>query len=258
MQRAQARQRQPRAALSDANRDQLKTQLNKTYAEDILSIARHFGGQSLADRAQVVDIDSNGITIEWEWPADAQGSGKRQTEDMQFAFRDFSGPGSVVQEVSDLAAEASQALGQTKQPRLVRDKEALDAKTLVSFEFVMPSPAVAVPVLTSIAVLIHLALAQTVHPALQFLTAVCSQRTYYFIFVACLVIHIFEACAVWAVCQLIKTFQPRQMSTATQLKWTAGGLTLGAFCLHSFMRSLLRQFALAESMPGPRPARRAA
>ncbi|KAJ2352833.1 hypothetical protein IWW50_003943 [Coemansia erecta] len=256
----QQQQQQQQPVLSPSDRDKLKTKLNTTYADDILCIAQHFGNQRSATRARVTDIDTNGITIEWEYSdtgdnnrSSSEASAKR-VEEMQFAVREFDGAGSVVQEVSDLATEASAALGRQQRPRLARDKEMLDQRTLVSFAFVRPGMVTMALVIAGLATLGYLAFVDTVeHPILQAIRAVVSRDACYYVLVAVAGIHFLEACAV---CQLIKTFQPRQMDTRTQVKWTVGGAVFGLFCLHTFISKILRQFALAEAMPKPKQKRR--
>ncbi|KAJ1843206.1 hypothetical protein LPJ70_003489 [Coemansia sp. RSA 2708] len=246
---SQARQRRP--VLSSSDRDALKSRLNDSYAGDLLSIARHFGGQPAAHQACIQDIDHTGFTLAWEWRED----GQLQSADMQHVMREFAGPGSVIQEVSELAVEACRELGE-EPPRLARDKQAIDSRRLVDFAFVMPRLPVALLVLAGLVGLGYLALVDDVHPMVRFTRDFVSQTACYYIFVGCLVVHFFEACVVCAVCQLIKTFQPQQMSTGTQAKWTAGGLLFGVFCLHVFAAKIMRQFALADAMPanrGPRP-----
>ncbi|KAJ2607948.1 hypothetical protein H4S08_004638 [Coemansia sp. RSA 1365] len=254
MAQQQAKTRQRRNVLSATDSEKLKVQLNTNYRDDILRIAQYFAKQPKAYDARVIDIDSNGVTIEWEWSD--KGSEKRQIEDMQFALRDFSGTSSVLQEISDLASEASTALGEVQKPKLTRDKEALDAKNLVDFTFVSPGFLSIVGVTGGIALLTYMSFIADVHPALQFIRKIISQDACYYVFVAVVVIHFVEACVTYAACELIKTFQPRQMSTETQIKWTVGGLLFGLFCLHVFVSKLMRQFALAEAMPGPDSSRR--
>ncbi|KAJ2806733.1 hypothetical protein H4R20_001571 [Coemansia guatemalensis] len=256
MSRQAANARQRRNVLSATDGEKLRAQLNTNYKDDLLRIAQHFGKQPRACDARVLDIDSSGVTIEWEWTDTESDTGKRHTEDMQFALRDFSGTGSVLQEISDLASEASAALGVSQKPKLTRDKEALDAKNLVDFNFVAPGILSVVGVAMGITMLAYMSFISDVHPALQFTRRLVSQDACYYVFVAVVIIHFVEACVTCAACELIKTFQPRQMTTETQIKWTVGGLLFGGFCLHVFVSKLLRQFALAEAMPGPEGSRR--
>lgn len=242
------RQRQKRDPLSDQEQDRLQAKLNTAYASDILSIARHFGGQPKATSAQIIDIDSKGITLEWEWTEDK----RQKTGEMQFAFRSPSGAGSVLKEISELAAESHQALGISDKPKLAKDKEALDAKNMVDFTFRPPSIAIMAGILVLLLLNGYLALVDEIHPALQFIRDYfVSQNTCYYIFVGCLGIHCFEAFLAFSVCHLIKTFQPQQMTTENQVKWTVGGALFGLFCLHDFLTRLRRQFALADAMGGP-------
>ncbi|KAJ2081871.1 hypothetical protein H4R24_002028 [Coemansia sp. RSA 988] len=256
MARQAANARQRRNVLDATNAEKLRARINTNYKDDLLKIAQHFGKQPRACDARVMDIDSNGVTIEWEWTDKDSETDKRQIEDMQFAFRNFSGTSSVLQEISDLANEASAALGVSQKPKLTRDKEALDAKNLVDFTFVAPGILSMVGVVMGVALLAYMALISDVHPNLQFIRRLVSQDACYYVLVAVIVIHFVEACVACAACELIKTFQPRQMTTGTQIKWTVGGLLFGIFCLHVFISKLMRQFALAESMPGPDSSRR--
>ncbi|KAJ2852436.1 hypothetical protein IWW36_000323 [Coemansia brasiliensis] len=237
------RKRPTRAKLSSQDEAKLKAQLNTTYSQDILLIAQHFGNQHAAYKAQITDITSSSLTIEWEYKTNMV-----QKDEMQFALRDFEGPLSVIQEVSDLVAEAAAALGKTEESKLVSDKKMLDKKRLVDFSFVLPSVNVMAGVVLGLLLLGYLAFVHKLHPWLQPVRLVVSQSTCYYIFVICIGLHVFEACAVCAVCELIKTFQPQQMSTKTQLQWTVGGVLFGMFCLHTFMAKVARQFALAEGM----------
>ncbi|PIA13907.1 hypothetical protein COEREDRAFT_83099 [Coemansia reversa NRRL 1564] len=256
MAQQQAKTRQRRNVLSATESEKLKVQLNTNYSDDLLRIAKYFGKQPKAYDARVIDIDNNGVTIEWEWIDKNSETSNRQIEDMQFALRDFSGTSSVLQEISDLASEASTALGESQKPKLTRDKEALDAKNLVDFTFVPPGILSIIGVMMGIALLTYMSFISDVHPTLQFIRKLISQDACYYVFVAVMVIHFVEACVTYAACELIKTFQPRQMTTETQIKWTIGGLLFGVFCLHAFVSKLMRQFALAEAMPGPDSSRR--
>ncbi|KAJ2694162.1 hypothetical protein H4R19_005939 [Coemansia spiralis] len=249
-----------RSPLSRADCERVKERLNEAYAEDLLVIAQHFGKQPLATAARVADVDSSGVRIEWEWEepaADASNSssgdaggaaGQRQTEEMTFAVRDVSGPGSLLKEVSDLAAEAAAALG--------KDRRAPGARGLVDLAFVPPPQLAMVGVALAMAALWHVALVDDVHPALRFVRAVASREACYFVLVGVFCVHLIEALAACAVCQLIKTFQPQQMSTATQIQWTVGGALFGMFCLHTFAKKVARQIALIDAAPSP-PQRRA-
>ncbi|KAJ1993257.1 hypothetical protein GGI25_005070 [Coemansia spiralis] len=255
--RQRQRQKQKQSNPLDAgDQERLKERLNTTYADDILIIARYFGDSLQATSAHVIDIDSQGVVIEWK-SEDAKTS-KQLTEEMRFAFRGPSGPGAALQEISDLASEASKALGLTEKPRLTKDREAVEARTLVSFEFKLPSVQMMVAVISSMSLLGYLALVDDIHPALKFFRYLVSQDTCHYMFVCAIILHLFEAFVVYIVCQLIKIFQPRQMSTKTQIQWTIGGLFFGLFSLHEFIKKLKRQFALADSMNGPSLAAMAA
>ncbi|KAJ1726268.1 hypothetical protein LPJ61_005303 [Coemansia biformis] len=257
----QTRRREQHGALSTADCARLKARLNEAYAEDILGIAQHFGKQPLATAARVAEVDTNGVRIEWEWAAGGSDGGpqRRQTEEMQFAIRGVSGPASVLKEVSDLAAEAAAALGTGRRTAtLATDQAALGARGLVDLAFVPPSPLTMVGVAVALAALWHVALVDDVHPALRFVRAVASKDACYFILVGVVCVHLIEALAACAVCQLIKTFQPHQMSTATQLQWTVGGALFGVFCLHALAKKIARQLALADALPDRAGARQRA
>ncbi|KAI8325082.1 hypothetical protein GQ54DRAFT_295719 [Martensiomyces pterosporus] len=235
-----------RAGLTQADQEQLKKRLNTSYSAEVLNIARHFGNQPNASSARVLDIDTNGITIEWDF---APSSDKPQTEEMQFAFREVSGPASALQEVSDLASEAYQALGLSDKPQLTRDREAMEARHMVDFTFTIPNPLGMLAIVLGLSLTGYLAYAQNVHPSLSFIKEhVASQGTCYYILAAATGLHIFEACAVYAMCHLIKVFQPRQMDTANQIKWTVGCALFGILCLHDFISRIRRQFALADAI----------
>ncbi|KAJ1646023.1 hypothetical protein LPJ64_002446 [Coemansia asiatica] len=245
------RQRQKMSQQAAQEQEKLKSRLNSIYSEDILNIARHFGNRREATAAQVTDIDNKGITIQWQWE-EKKDSGKKSTDEMQFAFREAITAGSAIQEISDLASEANKALGLETKPQLTKDKEALEARTLVSFAFRPPRIQVMASVLFGLVLLGYMAFTEHVHPSLAFIRRyIISQTTCYYIFVIAIGAHILEALAVFSVCQLIKTFQPRQMTTEMQVKWTIGGALFGIFCLHDFMARIMRQFAIADSMKGP-------
>ncbi|KAJ2725968.1 hypothetical protein GGI07_000896 [Coemansia sp. Benny D115] len=247
----QIKQRQRFSQLKAEEEQKLKLRLNAIYSNDILNIARHFGNRPEATSAQVIDIDDKGITIEWKWNDSDSDNKSSSTEEMQFAFRESTSPGSALQEISDLACEAHRALGITEKPQLTRDKEAVESRILVSFEFAPPSIPTMAAVLFALVLLGYLAFSEEVHPSLQFIRGLVSQSVCYYIFVFALGIHVVESLIVCGVCQLIKTFQPRQMSTANQIKWTIGGVLFGMFCLHNFVSRILRQFAVAESIRPP-------
>ncbi|KAJ1751987.1 hypothetical protein LPJ79_001614 [Coemansia sp. RSA 1821] len=232
--------------LSNQDEAKLKTQLNNNYPEDLVLIAQHFGSQPTAYKAQITDITTSSLTIEWEYRTT-----RVQKDEMQFALRDFEGPLSVIEEVGDLVAEAALALGKTN-PKLVSDKKMLDQRRLVDFGFVLPSVLVMAGVFLGLGLLGYLAFAPELHPWLQPLRLAVSQSTCYYVFVFCVLVHVLEACVACAVCELIKTFQPQQMSTKTQLQWTVGGALFGMFCLHVFMAKVARQFALVDRMPRQR------
>ncbi|KAJ2453727.1 hypothetical protein EV183_002026 [Coemansia sp. RSA 2336] len=231
--------------LTTQDEAKLKAQLNTNYPEDLLLIAQHFGNQPAAYKAQITYITSSSLTIEWEYTTT-----RAHKDEMQFALRDFEGPLSVVEEIGDLVAEAALALGKTS--KLASDKKMLDQRRLVDFAFVAPSGLVMLGVLAGMVLLGYLAFARRVHPWLQPLRLVASQSTCYYVFVFCVLTHALEACVACAVCELIKTFQPQQMSTRTQVQWTVGGALFGMFCLHAFMAKVARQFALVDRMPRQR------
>ncbi|KAJ2101689.1 hypothetical protein GGI09_001631 [Coemansia sp. S100] len=241
-QQQQARQRQKRDILSSEDQERLKERLNTSYSADILTIARHFGSRPLATTACVTDIDSNGITIEWQW-ADAT-KRKSATDEMQFAMRDITGPSSVLHEVSNLAIEAHKALGLAGEPQLTKDKREVDAKNLVDFTFRLPSPLNMASIAFGVGLLTYMALVNNVHPRLRFIRHWVSQDTCYHLFVWALIVHALEAGAVYAFCYLLKVIQPQQMDTKTQLKWTLGVALFGLGCLHDFAKRVSRQFAL--------------
>ncbi|KAJ1863729.1 hypothetical protein LPJ73_000453 [Coemansia sp. RSA 2703] len=247
--RMQIRQRQKMAQHLAQEQEKLKGKLNTLYTADILSIARHFGNKPQATAARVTDIDNKGITIEWDWENNV--GGKKSTDEMQFAFRDGASPGAAIMEISDLALEANKALGIDTKPQLTRDKEALEARTLVNFAFTPPSIPVMLSVLLGLSLAGYLGYVQDIHPSLHFIRALVSQSTCYYIFIMATGVHLLEALAVFAVCQLIKTFQPRQMSTKMQMQWTIGGALFGIFCLNKFISKILRQFAIADAMKAP-------
>ncbi|KAJ1894901.1 hypothetical protein LPJ66_004912 [Kickxella alabastrina] len=250
------RQRQKLNEIKAQEQEKLKSRLNSIYATDILNIARHFGNQPKAITARVIDIDDKGISIEWEWKdVDSE---KTKSEDMQFAFREGASSSSALQEISDLASEATKALGINEKPQLTRDKEALDARTLVDFEFAAPSVATMVTVLLALALTGYMAYVEDVHPSLKFIRKFVSMAVAYYIFVFAAGIHLLEALSVCAICQLVKTFQPRQMSTESQIKWTIGSALFGVFCMHDFVSRIMRQFALADSMKKPAMPQRTA
>ncbi|KAJ2746347.1 hypothetical protein GGI20_001407 [Coemansia sp. BCRC 34301] len=242
-QQQQVRQRQKRDPLSVEDQTRLKDRLNASYSADILNIARHFGTRPLATSARVTDIDSSGITIEWQW-ADAS-TRKSATDDMQFAFRELTGPSSVLHEVSNLALEAHKALGLAHEPQLTKDKREIDAKNLVDFTFRLPSVPAMASILFGIWLLAYMALVTNVHPSLAFIRAFVSQDTCYHLLVWALIVHALEAGAVYAFCYLLKIIQPQQMNTETQAKWTLGVAMFGLACLHDFAQRVARQFAIA-------------
>ncbi|KAJ2778472.1 hypothetical protein H4R18_004570 [Coemansia javaensis] len=251
-QRAQQAQRRAEKQEQEEGYARLKGQLNAAYSADVLDIARHFGAQPLADAARVVDIDGSGMRVEWSW---AGAAGERLTDETTFMFRAVDGVGAALHEVSALAAKAASALGRTEKPRLVGDREALAARTLVDFAFVPPPAPAVLAVGAGLAALWHVATADAVVPALAFARAVASRDTWHYALVAVVGLHAIEALAACAVCQLIKTFQPRQMTTATQLQWTVGGALFGMVCLHALVKKVARQLALVGAMPQARPAR---
>ncbi|KAJ1649463.1 hypothetical protein GGF38_006105, partial [Coemansia sp. RSA 25] len=239
----QARQRQKRDPLSAEDQEKLKDRLNASYSADILNIGRHFGSRPLATSARVTDIDSNGITIEWQW-ADAS-SRKSATDEMQFTFRDVTGPSSVLQEVSNLALEAHKALGLSHEPHLTRDKREIDAKSLVDFTFRLPGIPAMASILFGLWLLAYMALVADVHPNLRFIRNFVSQNTCYHLLVWALIVHALEAGAVYAFCYLLKVIQPQQMNSELQMKWTLGVALFGLGCLHDFAKRVSRQFVLA-------------
>ncbi|KAJ1763825.1 hypothetical protein LPJ69_002223 [Coemansia sp. RSA 1752] len=242
------RQRQ-QPGLSPTDQHKLKTTLNTTYADDMTLIAQHFGNPH-ATRARITDIDAHGgVTLEWE-TSSTDGSA---TEDMQFAVRGFDGTSSVVRELGDLATEAMCAISQNPSSvsQLSRAQHALDARVLVDFAYVQPSILVMSLVAIGMSALTMLAVSSSSHPLLKFVHMFVSQSTCYYVLVGVIIVHFLEACVVCAVCQLVKTFQPRQMDTRTQVQWTVGGALFGLFCLHAFASKIMRQFALAESMQRP-------
>ncbi|KAJ1870083.1 hypothetical protein LPJ57_005413 [Coemansia sp. RSA 486] len=247
-QKMMMRRRQKMSQQLAQEQEKLKEQLNLIYSEDILNIARHFGNKREATAAQVTDIDNKAITIQWEW---TEKGGKKSTDEMQFAFREAASAGSAIQEISDLASEAHKALGVATKPQLTKDKEALEARTLVNFAFKPPSVVVMVAVLFGLFATGYLAFVEDLHPPLGFVRSYVSRLTCYYFFVIVIGLHVLEALAVFSVCQLIKTFQPRQMTTETQIKWTIGGALFGMFCLHEFIARIMRQFDIAENMKAP-------
>ncbi|KAJ1962141.1 hypothetical protein GGI12_002824 [Dipsacomyces acuminosporus] len=241
-----ARQRQQRQGLSREEQEGLKAQLSTTYSDDILVIARHFGKQPSADAARVLDIDFNGFTIEWDWKE--SDDAKVRKEEMQFAFREVRGPGSALQEISELAAEAHQALGVRGKPKLAEAIEAMEARNMVDFTFAMPNVLSMVFCIVGLGLLGYLALAENIHPSLVFLTQYVSQTACYYIFGVAIGLHVLEAAIAYMLCHLIKTFQPRQMNTENQVKWTLGCALFGVFCLHGFVTRLRLQFAMADAI----------
>ncbi|KAJ2483294.1 hypothetical protein IWW56_000486 [Coemansia sp. RSA 2131] len=236
--------------LSATDQHKLKTTLNTTYSEDMNMIAQHFGNQRAA-QARITDIDTHGgVTLEWDVPSNTDGSA---TEDMQFAVRGFDGTSSVVRELGDLATEAIRALSGSPQreSELSRAQHALDARVLVDFAYVQPSVLAMSFVALGMSALTMLAVSSSTHPLLELVHMFVSQSTCYYVLVGVIIVHFLEACVVCAVCQLVKTFQPRQMDTRTQMQWTVGGALFGLFCLHEFASKIMRQFALAESMQRP-------
>ncbi|KAJ2503701.1 hypothetical protein GGH96_000041 [Coemansia sp. RSA 1972] len=244
----QRQQQQP--GLSPADQHKLQTTLNTTYSADLSMIAQHFGSPQ-ATHARITDIDAHGgITLEWNTTDGV-------TEDMQFAVRGFDGTSSVVRELGDLATEATRAISQNPQSvsELSRAQSALDARVLVDFAYVQPSLLAMSFVALGMSALVTLAVSTSSHPLLKFTRLFVSQSTCYYLLVGVVIIHFLEACVVCGVCQLVKTLQPRQMDTKTQVQWTVGGALFGLFCLHAFVSKIMRQFALAESMQRPQPAR---
>ncbi|KAJ2865884.1 hypothetical protein GGI22_001412 [Coemansia erecta] len=240
----QQQQQQQRSPLNSNDQERIKNWLNTVYANDVLRIVQHFGDCPTATAARTLDIDSNGVTVAWK-------SKEGEDQEMQFAFREPSGAGSALQEISDLANDASKALGLTETPQIVKDVDTLNKRTLVNFAFVLPSVPIMAAIAFGLTMLGYLALVEDIHPSLRFTRSLVSQGTWYFILVTTGVVHILEAMLTFVVCQLIKTFQPRQMSTHTQIQWTAGAALFGVFCLHNFITKLRRQFALADSAKGP-------
>ncbi|KAJ2762448.1 hypothetical protein H4S06_000654 [Coemansia sp. BCRC 34490] len=260
----QARQRQRQAqqqqqphqqkpALTSSDQQRIKGWLNTVYAADVARIVEHFGNSPSATDIRVVDVDASGVTVAWKAGQKKKKNGKKEEEEeeMQFAVRQPSGAGSVLQEISDLATEATRALGLADTPKITADLASFNKRTLVDFAFVPPSVLVMGGVGIGLASLAHLALAEDVHPLLAIFRSLATQGTWYFVLVLVVVVHLLEAALVFVVCQLIKTFQPRQMNTRTQIQWTLGGAFFGVFCLHRFVVRLKRQFAMAESMKGP-------
>ncbi|KAJ2032236.1 hypothetical protein IWW57_000325 [Coemansia sp. S610] len=241
-QQQQARQRQKRDLLSSEDQERLKERLNASYSADVLNIARHFGSRPLATTARVLDIDINGITIGWQW-ADAT-KRKSAKDEMQFAFREITGPGSVLNEVSSLAIEAHKALGLAGEPQLTKDKRDVDAKNLVDFTFRLPGALTMASIVFGLWLLAYMALVNNVHPRLRFIRHWVSQDTCYHLFVWALIVHALEAGAVYAFCYLLRVIQPQQMNANLQLKWTLGVGLFGIACLHDFAKRVSRQFAL--------------
>ncbi|KAJ2553294.1 hypothetical protein EV175_002993 [Coemansia sp. RSA 1933] len=240
-------QQQQRSPLDSNDQERIKEWLNTVYADDVLRIVHHFGDCPKATNVRVVDIDANGVTVAWK----SEKLKKGEEQEMQFAFREPSGAGSALQEISELASDASKALGLTDTPLIVKDMETLNQRTLVNFAFVPPSVPIMAAILFGVIMLWYLALVEDIHPALGFTRSLVSQSTCYFILVTTVVVHAVEALLTFVVCQLIKTFQPRQMSLKLQMQWTAGAAMFGIFCLHKFITKLRRQFELADSMKGP-------
>ncbi|KAJ1773009.1 hypothetical protein LPJ74_000960 [Coemansia sp. RSA 1843] len=243
-QQQRQQQQQQQQQLNDNDQERIRTWLSTVYADDVLRIVQHFGDCPSATDVRVLDVDANGVTVAWK-------SKEEEKQEMQFAFRQPSGAGSVLQEISDLASDASKALGLTETPQIAKDIETLNARTLVNFAFVLPSLTVMVAIVFGVSMVGYLALVEDIHPWLEFTRSVVSQGTWYFILVVTAAIHALEALLTFVVCQLIKTFQPRQMNTKMQIQWTAGSALFGIFCLHRFITKLRRQFELADSMKGP-------
>ncbi|KAJ1936880.1 hypothetical protein FBU59_004918, partial [Linderina macrospora] len=246
MSRKQNKQRQQKGRFSPEDHERVISRLNGTYNEEILSLAKHFGGQPKATKAKVLDIDVHGVTVEWEYEATEGGSVQR--EEMQFAFREVTGPASAMEEINELANEAMTALGVTGKSKLARDREALQSKHLVDFSFKLPSVPLMVAVLSGMGLQAYLGYVEDVHPSVQFFRSFMPQIWSYYIFVAAAGVHFIEAFACFALCYLIKLFQPKQMSTSEQIKWTVGVLLFGLGCFHDFLSRLRKQFALADAI----------
>ncbi|KAJ1952770.1 hypothetical protein EC988_003373 [Linderina pennispora] len=244
MSQQQTKQRRQKGRFSPEDEARLIARLDGTYNDELLALARHFGGQLQATRAHVKDIDVHGLTVEWET------EGKR--EEMQFAFREVTGPASAMEEINELATEALQALGVTEPSQLARDRAQLQSQHLVDFSFRLPGVPLMAAVLLGMGLQGYLGLVAEVHPMVSFFRVVLPQMWSYYIFVVACGLHVFEGLACCALCQLIKLFQPKQMSTREQLKWTVGVTLFGLGCFHDFLSRLRRQFALADAI-GPRP-----